>query len=187
MLNILSTTEKKKVRTEYWLRLAIVAIFAIGTLAAVSLVLMAPSYLLAETKFSEAERSLSALQKKYGDNTQEKDLGVQIRDINNKILLLTNTTTGTGLLPSQTILSILAIKNSAIKLIGISYQSTSVSDRIVLTGTAATRDTLSQFAEDLKKEPTFTNVTLPISSYVKSTNIDFSIVIDRRANSARKK
>jgi hypothetical protein len=143
--------------------------------------------LLAETKFSESERALAALQQKYGDNTQEKDISTQIRDINNKILLLTSTSDGTQLLPSQTIQGILTTKTPAIKIIGITYESTAALDRIVLTGTALDRDSLALFAEDLKKDPTFTNVTLPISSYVKSTNIDFSIVIERKTVAPKKK
>lgn len=187
MLNILSTTEKKKVIIEYRLRLAVVSVVAVGALVVASIVLLAPSYLLAVTKFTDAEKTLAALEEKYGTNSQEKDISVQIRDINNKISLLLSSGTNTQLSPSQTIAKILNIKGSAIKLYGITYDGTTVQERFVLTGTAASRDSLATFVEDLKKEPTFTSVTLPISSYVKSTNIDFSIVVERISKIPAKK
>ena len=88
MLNILSITEKKKILTEYRFRLAIVSIFALGSLVLASLVLLAPSYILSVTKFNSAEKQLVTLEAKYGNAGQEKEIGAQIRDINTKISLL---------------------------------------------------------------------------------------------------
>jgi len=144
-----------------------------------SLVLLTPSYLLAVSKHNSTEKELAVLEEKYGRGGQEKDVGTQIRDINNKISILLDTKTSDRLSPSQAILNILEIKDSSIKIYGVTYDATTGQERIILTGTALDRDSLANFVETLKKDPTFANVTLPISSYVKSTNIDFSVILER--------
>lgn len=187
MLNILSTTEKKKVLVEYRLRLAVVSVSAVGVLVLASLALLIPPYLLALSKYNAANEQLSALEAKYGDTKKEKEIAAQIRDINTKIALLSSASTNTRLSPPQVISDILTKKNSAIKIIGITYDSATNQERIVLTGTAVDRDSLANFVEVLKKDSTFTSITLPISSYVKSENIDFSLVAERRPKAPGKK
>lgn len=187
MLNILSTVEKKKVLVEYRLRLAVVSVSAVGVLALASLALLVPPYLLALSKFNAAGNQLAVLEAKYGDTKKEKEIAAQIRDINTKILLLLSGGTSTRLSPPQAILNILNIKGKAIKLYGFTYDSTANQERVVLTGTAADRDSLANFVEVLKNDSTFTSITLPISSYVKSENIDFSLVAERRPKASVKK
>ena len=187
MLNIFPTAEKKKILIEYRIRLAIVSIFAMGALAVASSALLAPAYILAVSKNKTSNDQLAALEKKYGDSAQEKELGAQIRDINTKILLLLSGDTTDKLTPSQAVASIINLKGSDIKISSFSYEATASQERIVLTGTASDRDSLSGFFETLKKDSTFTSVTMPISSYVKSENIDFSIVIERKTKTPAKK
>lgn len=187
MLNILSTTEKKKVLLEYRLRLAVVAVFSTAVVALASLILLTPSFLLAVTKYNTAEKQLAVLEEKYGGTAKEKDLGAQIRDINSKILLLTSGGATERLSPPQAVLNILKLKGSAIKIQGLTYDATATQERVVLVGVARDRDALAAFVETLKKDSTFTTITLPISSYVKSTNIDFSLVAERKPKPAPKK
>ncbi len=187
MLNILPTEEKKKVIIEYRIRLAVVSIFAVGALAIASAVLLFPAYMLAISKNNASNEQLSGLEKKYGDSSQEKELGAQIRDINTKILLLLSGETTDKLTPSQTVANIINLKGSDIKISSLMYETMTSQERVVLTGTASDRDSLALFVETLKKDPTFTSVSMPISSYVKSENIDFSIVIERKAKTPAKK
>ena len=182
MLNILATEEKKKILVEYRLRLAVVAIFAVGSLVLASLTLLAPAYLLAVSKHNNTENELATLEGKYSHGGQEKEVGAQIRDINNKISILLESNTSKRLSPPQTILDILESKGNAIKIYGFTYDAMNSQERIILTGNAIDRGSLANFIETLKKDPVFTNVTLPISSYVKSANIDFSVVLERNPN-----
>lgn len=187
MLNILPTAEKKNVLIEYRIRLAVVSIFAIGAVAVSGAVLLVPAYLLAVSKHSSSNDQLSALEKKYGDSAQEKELGAQIREVNTKILLLLSGDTTDNLTPSQVVAKIISLKSSDIKILSLSYETTANQERVVLTGAASDRDSLAGFFETLKKDPTFTSVTMPISSYVKSENIDYSIVIERKSKAPAKK
>lgn len=187
MINILDVTEKKKILTEYRFRLATIFIFAVAALVTVSLILLVPTYLLAVSKNNNAEKEIAVLEEKYGSGGKEKDISTQIRDVNNKVSLLSSGDTNPRLPPSQVVLGIMEVKGAAIKIYGFTYDSVVNQERIVLVGRALDRDSLASFVEILKKDPTFTNITLPISSYVKSTNIDFSIVIERSLKSSAKK
>ncbi len=195
MLNIFPTEEKKKVLVEYRLRLGVVAVFALAALVLSSLALLVPSYLIAVSRYNGASVELSSLELRQGRAGQEKEVGTQIREENKKIdiflkglkpdLQVRPTADGglgdaSGRLsPPQIILSIIGIKSSAIKIQGFTYDASAGSERLVVTGVASDRDGLAHFVETLKKDPTFTSVTLPISSYVKSTDIDFSVVVER--------
>lgn len=179
MLNIFPTEEKKKILVEYRLRLGVVSVFALGALVFSSLVLLAPSYLLAVTKYNSISDELTALESKQGRGGQEKEVGVQIREENKKIDLFLKGDTSGKLVPSQVISNIIGIKGVAIKIQGFTYDASAGQERLVITGIAADRDGLARFVETLKKDPTYTKVELPISSYVKSSNIGFSIVVER--------
>lgn len=187
-LNILDTSEKRKILTEYRLRLAAASVAALGGLVLASSVLLVPPYVFSITKYNNAQDNIDVLEQKYGNSTKEKEIAAQIRDINSKIILLTGETQSTNLAPLDVIRTILKIKSNTIKIDGISYDSTGGVERIVLSGMALTRDGLATFVEELKNEPSFTSVSLPISSYVKSVNINFSIAIDgKQATPATKK
>lgn len=186
MLNILATEEKKKILIEYRLRLGVISVFAVAALVFASLVLLAPSYLLAVSKYNNAKNELATLEEKYGGTGKEKDVATQIRDINNKIALLSGGDTGDRLSPPQVSIDILKTKSKAIKIYGFTYDATTNQERIVLTGIAANRDSMANFIETLKKDAMFTNVTLPISSYVKSTDIDFSVVLEHSHKTPKK-
>src|SRR3989344_3290884 len=155
MLNILPIEEKKNVITEYRLRLSVVSFFAIGALSVASAVLFAPAYILAVSKHNSSEEQFAVLEKKYGGAEQEKELGAQIREINTKILLLLSGDTTARLTPSQAVANILGLKGNEIKIVAFTYEAMASQERIVLTGTASNRDSLANFVEILKKDPTY--------------------------------
>lgn len=179
MLNILPIQEKKKIITEYRLRLGVVSVFALVILILASLVLLTPSYLLAVSKYNSVSAALALRESKQDSSGQEKDIDTQVRDINKKINLFLSEPLGDRLSPPDAFLKIISMKSPAIKILGFFYDSTGRQERIVVTGVAADRDGLAQLAETLKKDKTFASVELPVSSYVKSNNIDFSIVLTR--------
>lgn len=180
MLNILPKKEKKKIMLEYRLRLATVATLAVATLILSSLVLLAPAYLIAMEKNKDANNTLTILQENKGDIVNEKEINAEVSSANKNISLFLKKSTSYIDSPVSFVEKILEIKGSEIKIIGFTYDASLDQERMVITGTARTREGLAGFIDELKKEPTFTSVELPISSYVKSTNIDFSAVIARK-------
>ena len=178
MLNILGKLEKKKILIEYYLRLAIVTVVAIGALLFSSLVLFVPSYILAVSKYNDAQSDLTTLKEKALRSEKENELNVKVIATNKNIDLYLKGNVVNTSAPSSIIKKITAIKGSAIKISEFTYDP-GAKERIVITGTALNRESLAAFIEVLKKEPTFTSVEVPISVYVKSTDISFSAVITR--------
>jgi len=178
MLNILPIEEKKKVLTEYRLRLGVVAVFAVAALILASLILLIPSYMLAVSKYNFVADELARLEKKQSGAGQEKEVSTQIKEINKKISLFLGNEKAISRAPSEVILGIILIKEPAVKVTSILYDIKPDLERLVLSGKANDRDSLARFIETLKKDPSFSKVDLPIGSYVKSTNIDFTLVLE---------
>ncbi len=179
MQNLLPVEEKKKVIMEYRVRLGIAVVFTLAVLITVNLVLLAPSYLLAVSESTFISEELSSLETKGINKTQEKDVYAKIKDVNKKIDMFLKTGNSNKWIPSELFMKIISIKTPAIKINGFSYDTTAGRERIVLTGRADDRENLARFIEELKRDKIFTKVELPISSYVKSKNIEFSIVLER--------
>lgn len=184
MLNILPHEENKKILTEYRLRLAVVAVFAVAALTLASLILLVPSYMLAVSKYNFVAGELARLEQKQGGAGQEKEITAQIREINKKINLFMGDEKTARQTPSEVILGIIADKDPAVKIQSVLYDIKPDLERLVLSGRADDRDSLARFLETLKKDPSFSKVELPIGSYVKSTNIDFSLVLERTIKEA---
>ncbi len=179
MLNILPIEEKKKNLTEYRLRLGVVVIFAVAVLVFTNSVLLIPSYYLATTKNDFVSSELAKLEAKQLGVDQEKDIRAQINEVNKKIGMFLPDGKVEVISPAEMISKIISLKNRTVRIQSISYDVTTERLRVVVLGTADDRDSLEQFVKILKKEPSFTKVDLPIGSYVKSINIDFSVVLEQ--------
>jgi hypothetical protein len=180
MLNILPTEEKKGILKEYRLRLAVVAVFAISILVVINLILLVPPYLLVISKNSSVANDLAAKQSKQAIGGQDKSIEAQIRGINKKVSVFLGSATSTPRLsPPDAILKIIDMKDPTIKILGFDYDINGQQERFAISGIAADRDGLARFVDILKRDSTFTTVDLPVSSYVKSANISFTIMTTR--------
>lgn len=177
MLNLLPLQEKKKTLTEYRLRFFAFAVFTLGALIVANLALLTPSYLLAVSKYDSISADLAARQAKQGIGGQAKTIDGQVRAVNKKIALFSSDGSTKRVSPADVNAKIIEIKSAAIKIQSFSYDASGPQERIVVSGLADDRDSLAAFVDALKKEGTFSSVDLPVSSYVKSTNIDFSIAL----------
>lgn len=187
MANILPQTEKKKILSEYRLRLGVVSVFVAAALIVANILLLTPSYLLVLTKHNLALEHLANLEKRQDGAELEKEVNKRIKELNQKIARLNGIGKEGFVPPFDTFLNIIEIKNPAIKINGFLYDKNKTRERIVVSGRATTRDGLALFLENLKKDPTYAKVELPINSYVKSDNIDFSITIERAIKDSEKK
>ena len=179
MINILPIEEKKKNLTEYRLRLAVVSIFTITILLLVNLILLIPSYLMAVSKESTVARDFASQQAKQDIGGQEGNIDTQVGVVNKEIALFLSGGNTNHLLPADTIKKIIGMKSPAIKILGFDYVANGPQEQLVISGVAADRDSLSNFVDTLKGASIFTGVDLPVSSYVKSTDITFSISATR--------
>lgn len=181
MINLATPEAKKGILKEYWFRLFIVSIFAIAALVAASIVLLAPAIILTELKHGSVVSALENLKKQNAavGEVRVKEIDATIKEINRKAVLVLKGTGGESLVPSEVVALILEKKNSTIRIDSILFDVTADRERFVVSGNARTRGALAAYADTFKVDKTFTKVDLPISSFVKNTNIDFSLSLER--------
>lgn len=190
MMNLLPHIEKKKVRIEYRLRFAVVLVFTLALLVFINAILLAPSYVRAFSKHNLVQQQFSSVagsvEYQKERDIAESEASVKIREINKKLNLFISekTQADTPLIPSEMFRKIIELKTPAIKIFGITYNVTLEREQFVVIGKSADRDNLDLFEKTLKKEEVFTSVELPISSYAKSVDIEFSITLERKNKNA---
>lgn len=181
-VNLLSSEEKKQNRKRYLLRLGTTGAYMTVFLMIANLALLTPSYIMARSKKNIAETRIENTTGMSAEERAriEKETDVSIKELNRKLETFSMDTKATQSVipPSQTINKILELKSSTIKVQGVLYEKTADRERFIVTGKSAHRDDLAQFVDILKKDSFFTKVELPLSSYVKSTDISFSLVLE---------
>lgn len=181
MANLLPREEKKRGRMVYRLRMGVVVVVAIAFLAAANLALLAPSYIRAGTKEQTAEARVTRISGVSADEQAraEKTVREEARAFEKKTaLFLGSRTTARQTSLAGVIADILALREAPVKIQSISYDKTEARERFVVAGVSAYRDHLARFVDALKKDTRFTKVEIPISSYVKTNNINFSIALE---------
>lgn len=179
MINLLPIEEKKKTRAEYRFRLGIIVAFAITALSLISLALLFPVYLLTLSKYQFASEKLIKLESEQGRTEQEKEINTKIKAVNKEIDLFSKENKKSVVF-SEIVMKIIETKGSTIKIQNMFYEPSPERERFVISGRADDRDSLALFIERLKKDSFFTTVDIPISSYIKSVDIDFSVILEKR-------
>ncbi|MBI3634558.1 MAG: hypothetical protein HY228_03005 [Candidatus Yonathbacteria bacterium] len=179
MINLLPLEEKKKIRAEYRLRLSALVMLATALSLLASLILLSPVYLLTLSKYQFASEKFVRLESEQGKTEQEKELNAQINEVNKKTALFLKEDRRQAVF-SEIVTKIIETKGSTIRIQNIFYETSPGRERFVISGRADDRDLLALFVENLKKDPFFTTVDIPISSYIKSTDIDFSVILEKK-------
>lgn len=178
MINLLPTEEKKKTRAEYRFRLGAIVALTVALLFLISLVLLSPVYLLTLSKYQFASEKLVKLETEQGQKEQEKEIDARIKAVNKEIALFSKENKDQVVF-SEIVTKIIELKGSTIKIQNMFYEINSGRGHFIISGRADDRDNLALFIEKLKKDSFFTTVDIPISSYIKSADIDFSVILEK--------
>lgn len=181
MANLLPAEEKKNVRTIYRLRLSAILVGAATFIAIANLALLAPSYLRAGTKEQVAEDRVTQVSGVSADEQARAGEAVreEARAFEKKTALFLRTqTVARGTYPARMISDIITLREPLVRIQSLSYDKTEIRERFVVAGISAGRDHLARFVDALKKDARFTKVEIPISSYVKTNDINFSIALE---------
>jgi hypothetical protein len=176
MINILTKKAKKNITHEYYTRVVIVIFMMSSLLFSASVFLMSPAYFYSVKKEEIAEKSLSNFNlQNPGSNLSE--LNGEILKNNEKLTFLLSKTPS-YILSEDLIEKIIGLRTPGVSLNSISYVSSKNSHVVSLSGVASDRVALRVFKESLETNESFATVDLPISNFVKPTNIDFSLTIN---------
>ncbi|HET8575364.1 MAG TPA: PilN domain-containing protein [Candidatus Paceibacterota bacterium] len=177
MINLLPQVEKEKLRREYFLRLAVIALISLFFLLLIACVLLMPTFLLTHSKLSITQNEAVAL-KHSTAGVQKAQYEAVVKQTNDRVNQLLNAPA--ELQMRDLVRSILGVRGDRITLSAFVYQSAVAgskgeSARIQIQGVAKNRDELIAFQTRLQSSGHFSDVSLPISSLVSDTNIPFTM------------
>lgn len=158
---------------DFYYKLAILFFVTLDFCVLIAFVSLMPSYFISSVKLAEINSKLE-IQKNEPLPQGGEQAMASIKDINKKISLIENSEKSV-LLPSVSVINaILLKKRTDIKITQILYESNDIKGKkITITGTAPSREVLLLFRIALEDSASFKKVDLPISNFVKGSNIQF--------------
>lgn len=175
MRNLLSQQYKKKILTEYKLRISIVIVVFMFFTILIASGLLLPSYIVSDYRYNIAQMNAKIIKNSIEKRGQDEPISVLV-DTQEKLELLTESKDETIL--SDVFEKIINKRSTGTKIQGLVYNiKNNGIGEIVIAGTADNRESLLRFKKDLEKESAFSEVVLPVSDLASDADIDFSIRI----------
>ena len=175
MINLIPKEEKKKMAMDFYRRLIVLFLLMGSFSVFVAVITIIPSYFLSKEKDSVASAKLEIQKQEPLPLVGEQSL-VEIKDINSKLDLVESAEKNKFSISEKIVNTILSKKTPNIKITQIIYENDLVLGRKVsIVGVAGTREILLTFKQALEEDPTFKSVDLPISNFVKISDIQFNL------------
>ncbi len=174
MLNLLLKEQKQKIIREYRNRFIVVALALALAGEAISLILLVPSFLTAQTRI-DILNSQSADLKVQNLNAETLELSKIVQKTNSYINILSSSSTPIGVVNALQI--IVKTRGTAINLSSFLYRMINGQMQIIVSGRASSRQTLLDFVKKIKLQQGVISADLPVSDFAKAQNIDFAITI----------
>lgn len=175
MSNLLQQTEKRAIVRMYRKRFIGVAFLALSALLVAACLLTLPSFLFLKSHelVLVAKRDTLA---GYETSTIAKSLTTAVTDVNTRLAVFPASETASPLI-ADFMNPVLLAKNNSIHLVGFSYVPSTKPGKaeVKITGTADSRVALLAFTDRLKKVGSFEGVNVPITNFIKDSNVPFTI------------
>lgn len=173
MINLIPNEEKKKMSSNFYLRLVTVIFVMLGVCFIIASVSILPAYLLSsmEKNFNDAKL---VSQESELISLPDQNIITVVRDLKSKLSLIEKNEKNIFSFSKKTINEVVLNKTSNIKITRIYYQNDpQEGEKISINGVASSRETLISFRRALENDTAFSKVDLPISNFVKGSNIKF--------------
>jgi len=150
-------------------------IFVLGISLMITSVAILPSYLLSNVRKNLANEKLNTEKNLPEPEVNPKILSI-VKDLNEKLVLIENAQSNKYIVSEKVINEIILKKMPDIKINGISYTSDPVIGKsISISGIAPSRERLLLFSRILSDDVAFKKVDLPISNFIKGSDISFNL------------
>jgi len=176
MLNLIPNQEKKKKVKDFYFRLIVVAFFVLAFCILLAILTAAPAYILSASKRNLAENRLQELTGGVLP-TLDENLETNIAQINQKMALIEKARKDKYLISQKIINEISARKLPGMKIYQISYEEGVDGKKAEVRGVAGSREELLNFRRALESDSAFQKVELPISNFIKGTDIEFYLTL----------
>lgn len=176
LINLLPKENVRLFRRAYFYRLATIAALSGTFIFLVSALLLFPSYLLTHNQVKLETAAVAELNKTINSSEGQASAArvTALRESIARLELLKTAPKGSALLRG-----ILAVSHPGITLnsFNVTPPVQAVPGKVILSGTATTRDALRMYTVELGKLSYVSTVDLPISVYAKETDIPFTITL----------
>jgi hypothetical protein len=177
MINLIPNQEKKRKVKDFYFRLAAVFITTLGFCAAVGAAALLPAYFLSAAELKVARDKLLA-QQNEPPTEADQNLSALSSDLDRKLDRVEAAEKNKYSITRSIVNQIISRKMSDIKIIKFTYEKDGAGERkITVLGKAPSRERLLLFRRALEDDVTFKKVELPISNFVKGSNIEFSLTL----------
>jgi Tfp pilus assembly protein PilN len=173
MINLIPNQEKKEMTKGFRYRLAVLFLAMAGVSLVFAFMAVLPSYFLSSAKKRIVYSKLD-IQKNEPVPLLEEQTVATIKDLNHKLDIVEKAEKNKFSISLKVINSIVLKKMPSIKITTFTYENVAVTGKkISIQGTAPSREVLLSFRQALEDSTSFKQVDLPISNFVKGSNIEF--------------
>lgn len=183
MANLLPVVEKRHIQTIYAKRLFIVFLFFLLILITGGIITLLPALFVSIVK-EKAGRDRLNIVAEIVSAEERKNLEKNAVDVNKKINILSGESERFISL-SRALKKIIDRKNPRIFITSFFYDNAQKAEAprvVTISGISANRQTLVSFVNELRAEDIFLEVNVPVSNFVKNTDIPFSVLLTLRDN-----
>lgn len=180
-MNLLPEQEKKIIQKEYALRRVVVWCGLVVGVLTISLILLVPSYVLSRLKASDVQSEL---------DTSKRTLESQLLPADVTKAVASAAHDADALKPfadplsAYNIIRIFETKPASIRIYQINFSNlgtdqagAALKPSLEVYGKAVDRESLTSFGKSLEQRSEFASVDIPVSNFVRETNIDFTMTI----------
>ncbi len=160
---------------EFYFKLVSVVFIMTGSFFLIFSILLLPSYFMSSVNKKLINQKLGLQKNEILPVSYQNTLD-SVRDLKSKINSVENSEKNKFVFSTQVMNEIILKKPAGIKIIGISYDNIEGSGKKVdVSGIAQSREALLFFGKVMQNDTMFSNVNLPISNFVKGSNISFNM------------
>lgn len=173
MINLIPKEEKKKMIKSFYYRILILFLMVMGFIVMIIFVSILPAYFLSSVREGISNGKLEAQKLEPVPLPDQQTMGL-VQELNNKIRIIDQAKKNQFTISKNVINAIILKKLQGIKITDISYQFDPLKEKKVsIQGIAPSREVLLLFRLALEDDVAFSRVDLPISNFVKGSNIKF--------------
>jgi len=177
MINLIPNQEKKKKVKDFYFRLLVVVLAMLGFCLVVASVLVLPSYVSSSIDKNLAQEKLEMQKLEVVPSVNQSSLAL-VEELDRQLKIIEKAQEDKYLISQKVINEVISKKMPDIKISRIFYENNfSDSKKINIYGRAPSRERLLMFRRALEEDVVFKEVDLPISNFVRGSNIEFYLSI----------
>ncbi len=177
MINLTPNEEKKRIAHNFYFRLAILSFFMLGVALCFAAMSIVPAFILVNAKDNFANEKLMIQESEPAPVIDQKT-SEAIQNLDAKLSLIESLKDKKFVISGDVINEIIKSMVPSIKITKISYDNDLVTGKkIGIYGTSRSREQLLLFRRALENNAIFSNVNLPISNFVKGSDIEFYLTL----------